>query len=44
VYEFCENLAEIFAKLSNIRMSHVFYGLKHPHRQWEGILALDIWY
>lgn len=25
-------------------MSHEMYGLKHPHQQWEGILALDIWY
>ena len=34
----------MFAKLSNIRMCHVAYGFNHPHRQWEGILALDIWY
>ena len=25
-------------------MSHEIYGFKHPHAQWEGILALDIWY
>ena len=25
-------------------MSHEVYGFKHPHAQWEGILALDIWY
>ena len=41
---FCQHLATLFAKLSNIRMSHVVYGFKHPHAQWEGILALDIWY
>lgn len=34
----------MFAKLSNIRMSHEIYGFKHPHTEWEGILALDIWY
>lgn len=44
IYVFCEQLATLFAKLSNIRMSHVIYGFQHPHRQWEGILALDIWY
>jgi len=44
IYTFCEHLAKLFAKLSNIRMCHEIYGLKHPHRQWEGILALDIWY
>jgi len=44
IYTFCEHLATLFAKLSNIRMSHEMYGFKHPHRQWEGILALDIWY
>jgi hypothetical protein len=25
-------------------MSHEIYGFKHPHSEWEGILALDIWY
>ena len=25
-------------------MCHEIYGLKHPHHEWEGILALDIWY
>ena len=25
-------------------MSHEIYGFKHPHAQWEGMLALDIWY
>ena len=44
IYTFCEHLASLFAKLSNIRMSHAVYGFKHPHTQWEGILALDIWY
>ena len=44
IYTFCEHLATLFAKLSNIRMSHIFYGFKHPHSEWEGILALDIWY
>lgn len=44
IYTFCEHLAKLFAKLSNIRMCHEIYGLKHPHRQWEGIIALDIWY
>lgn len=44
IYTFCEHLAELFAKLSNIRMSYVVYGFKPPHREWEGILALDIWY
>ena len=44
IYTFCEHLASLFAKLSNIRMSHEVYGFKHPHAQWEGILALDIWY
>lgn len=44
IYTLCEHLAELFAKLSNIRMSHEIYGLKHPHCEWEGILALDIWY
>lgn len=44
IYAFCEHLAELFAKLSNIRMCHEIYGFKHPHGQWEGILALDIWY
>ena len=44
IYTFCEHLASLFAKLSNIRMSHEVYGFKHPHTQWEGILALDIWY
>lgn len=37
-------MADLFAKLSNIRMSHEIYGFKHPHTQWEGILALDVWY
>ena len=44
IYTFCEHLATLFAKLSNIRMSHVIYGFKHPHHEWEGVLALDIWY
>jgi hypothetical protein len=44
IYTFCQHLAKLFAKLSNIRMSHEIYGFKHPHVQWEGILALDIWY
>ena len=44
IYTLCEHLAELFAKLSNIRMSHEIYGFKHPHCQWEGILALDVWY
>lgn len=44
IYTLCEHLAELFAKLSNIRMSHEFYGLKHPHCRWEGMLALDVWY
>ena len=25
-------------------MSYEVYGLKNPHHEWEGILALDIWY
>jgi hypothetical protein len=44
IYTLCEHLATLFAKLSNIRMSHEIYGFKHPHTQWEGILALDVWY
>lgn len=44
IYVFCRHLAELFAKLSNIRMCHEIYGFKHPHHKWEGILALDIWY
>lgn len=44
IYTFCEHLATLFAKLSNIRMSHEIYGFKHPHHEWEGMLALDIWY
>lgn len=44
IYVFCEHLATLFAKLSNIRMSHEFYGFKIPHHEWEGMLALDIWY
>jgi hypothetical protein len=44
IYTLCEHLAELFAKLSNIRMSHEIYGFKHPHCRWEGILALDVWY
>lgn len=44
IYIFCEHLAELFAKLSNIRMSHEIYGFKYPHSEWEGMLALDIWY
>lgn len=44
IYTLCEHLASLFAKLSNIRMSHEIYGFNHPHYQWEGILALDIWY
>lgn len=41
---FCQHLAALFAKLSNIRMSYEVYGFKHPHQEWEGVLALDIWY
>ena len=44
IYTFCEHIAKLFAKLSNIRMCHEIYGFKHPHHEWEGILALDIWY
>lgn len=44
IYTFCEHLATLFAKLSNIRMSHEIYGFTPPHSQWEGMLALDIWY
>lgn len=44
IYTLCERLAELFAKLSNVRMSHEIYGFKHPHHQWEGILALDFFY
>lgn len=44
IYTFCEHLATLFAKLSNIRMSHEIYGYKHPHTEYEGILALDIFY
>ena len=44
IHTFCEHLATLFAKLSNIRMCHEIYGFKHPHHEWEGILALDIWY
>ena len=44
IHTFCEHLANLFAKLSNIRMCHEIYGFKHPHHEWEGILALDIWY
>lgn len=44
IHVFCEHLATLFAKLSNVRMSHEFYGFKAPHHEWEGILALDIWY
>lgn len=44
IYTFCDELAKLFAKLSNIRMSHEFYGFKAPHTQAEGIIALDIWY
>ncbi len=44
IYTFCEHIAELFAKMSNIRMSYVVYGFKQPHTEWEGILALDIWY
>ena len=44
IYVFCEHIAKLFAKLSNIRMCHEIYGFKHPHHRWEGILALDIWY
>ena len=25
-------------------MCHEFYGLKSPHCEWDGMLALDIWY
>lgn len=25
-------------------MSYLVYGFRQPHTQWEGILALDIWY
>ena len=44
IYTFCEHIAELFAKMSNIRMSYIVYGFKQPHEEWEGILALDIWY
>ena len=44
IYTFCEHMAELFAKMSNIRMSYLVYGFKQPHEEWEGILALDIWY
>lgn len=44
IYTLCEHLMTLFAKLSNIRMSHIIYGFKTPHAQWEGMLALDIWY
>ena len=44
IYTLCEHIANLFAKLSNIRMSYIFYGFDHPHSEWEGILALDIWY
>lgn len=44
IYTFCKHLATLFAKLSNIRMSHIIYGFKFPHYEWEGIIALDIWY
>lgn len=44
IHTFCEHLFTLFAKLSNVRMSHVIYGFKSPHTYWEGILALDIWY
>ena len=44
LYTFCEHIATLFAKLSNIRMCHEIYGFKPPHHEWEGILALDIWY
>ena len=44
IYTFCEHIAKLFARLSNIRMCHEIYGFKHPHHEWEGILALDIWY
>ena len=41
---FCEKLATLFAKMSNVRMCHTFYGYRSPHSEWEGLLALDIWY
>lgn len=44
IYTLCEHLITLFAKLSNIRMCHEFYGLNSPHSQWDGIIALDIWY
>lgn len=44
IHVFCEHLFTLFARLSNIRMCHEFYELKQPHRKWEGVLALDIWY
>lgn len=44
IHTFCDHLMRLFAKLSNVRMSHEFYGFKTPHKQYEGILALDIWY
>ena len=44
LYTFCEHIATLFAKLSNIRMCHEIYGFKPPHHEWEGVLALDIWY
>ena len=34
----------MFAKLSNIRLCKSEYGFKSPHLEWEGVLALDIWY
>lgn len=40
----CEHLLSLFARLSNIRMCYEVYGLKSPHSEWEGILALDVWY
>lgn len=44
IHTFCEHLMTLFAKLSNIRMSHLVYGFKTPHTYWDGMLALDIWY
>lgn len=44
IFTFCDHLFKLFSKLSNVRMCHEIYGLKTPHTQWEGILALDIWY
>ena len=44
VHTLCEHLVKLFARMSNIRMCHEIYGFNPPHAEWEGILALDIWY